>query len=100
MKGIVWNFGPYKPCVLELDGVQNSPARIPEGKPAVGCVDLLTMPSLRGLVLFLDFVQTTPRKLKNKEECFVSGIKFLRVSNYLFNNARWLTEKDSEENNS
>ena len=26
-----------KPCVLELDGVQNSPARIDEVKPKSGC---------------------------------------------------------------
>jgi len=74
-----------KPCVLELDGVQNSPARIPEGKPAlvwfpletipgqfstkskpaVGCVDLLTMPTLRGLVLGLR-PNNPPASLKTK----------------------------------
>jgi hypothetical protein len=45
-------------------------------------------------------MSATTSEFKKKEKYFVSGILFLRVSNYLFNNARWLTEKDSEENNS
>ena len=65
-------------------------------KPRVVCVDSV---NLAGGSLD-DVQEPPPRQVKNKEECFVSGIQFRRVSNYLFNNARWLTEKDSEENNS
>ena len=95
------------PCVLGLDGAQNSPTRIDTVKARVVCGDEVNDPprafpkgNHTNPTWCMLTMSATTSEFKKKEKYFVSGILFLRVSNYLFNNARWLTEKDSEENNS